>query len=921
MGNILITGITGFLGTELAAEIMKTTEDTVYGLTRAGSLTEAADTLGALWYERPELKNHIGSRILPVLGDVTETDLGLSEEDRERLIRDTDRIIHTAAVIGIKHTRRQFWSVNVDGIRNVLDFARRIQKDHPLKRFSHVSTAYVAGTRSGRIMEDSLEDAGFSSLYEQSKYEGEVLVAQAADALPVCVFRPGQIVGDEETGQVKSFNTLYYPLKLYLKRQTRLFPIKSSMRVNMVPVDYVAKAVVRITYAEDAAGKTFHLTAPTSRQPTVAELIDAVRDWAEDALSMRLPGPMYLPVPFLGKMGASYNLSEENTAKKSVFTNMLALAPYFSENKQFDTTNTEAYMGAYDPDWHVYLPRLLQYAADKNFLNHNNRTVFEQIRFCLKHQRSSIKYYDVTENDIIECSALSIEERVERTLKALQAMGVGPGSRVAISGINSVAYFVLDVAIGLSGAASVPLYYTTPADELNVLLKKSGADCFFIGDKRILCQVSKVHFDGKMISFTKDFPLPEDSRLLSWEMFLSLGENRDITPVHVSYEDIATIRYTSGTTGNSKSVAFTHYQLRWMAETMSSLLSFESRTKREVYLSFLPLSHVVEGILGAYTPYYLGTPFSIYFLNDFDKAAETLPKVQPTIFFSVPRFYEKVWDQLAQNRLGKRYISGESAVTKGLLRPILKSSLLRRAGLNHCDQLIVGSAPVSERLLKDFRELGVEIHNAYGLTEAPLITLNRRGANDITTVGPPLPDTDVTLTEDGEIQVTGPQVAAEYDGRQSACLSTGDLGTLTADGHLQIVGRKKEILINSYGKNINLQKVETLLKDISGVSEAMLVGEKRPYCIALLWPEEDRPAPGEEILTAAVRSVNVQLSHPEQIKRFALMADPLKISTGELTPNLKLRRNNIEELHQQTIEGLYAPAVTAAGRVLLTGAL
>ncbi len=921
MNHVLITGITGFLGTEIAAEIMQTTDDTVYGLIRAETPEEAAARLSVLWYTRPELKDNIGSRIIPVPGDITEKNLGLSREDQDLLIHQTDYIIHTAALIGIRHTRKEFWDVNVTGTKRLLNLARRIQTDHPLKRFSHISTAYVAGMRSGRIMEDSLSAGGFSSLYEQSKYEGERQVARVKDQIPVSVFRPGQIVGDSRTGYVRNFNTLYYPLKLYLQKQLPVFPISGSMRVNMVPVDYVAKAVVRLTYDDAAAGKTFHLTAPENEQPTVEELMKAVRDWAAQNLAMHLPKPLFIPVPFLRQIGAWYNRSAHPADTKNMWTNLLSLAPYFTENKIFDTTNTKRFLGLSFPDWHTYLPRLLKYATDRNFLNDNERTVFEQVRFCLQRPHASITYYDITDDGIIENSAASVEARIEDTLKSLQAMGVGPGSRVALSGINCVSYFVLDVAIGLSGATSVPLYYTTPAAELDELLKKSKAGWFFIGDVRILSHVSQMAWEGPMISFTEGADLPEDPRLTSWEQFLSLGKDRLVVPVQVSYDAIATIRYTSGTTGNSRSVAFTQYQLRWMAETMGSLLSFKSRTRHAAYLSFLPLSHVVEGILGAYTPYYIGTPLSIYFLNDFDKVAETLPKVRPTIFFSVPRFYEKVWDQLAQNSIGALYISSHSRWLKKILRPVLKQVLLKRAGLDHCDQLIVGSAPVSRKLLEDFRELGIEIHNAYGLTEAPLITLNRLGENDITTVGPPLPETKVSLADDGEILVEGPQVAAEYDGRTSPVLHTGDLGNITDGGHLQIIGRKKEILINSYGKNINMQRVETLLGDIPGISDALLIGEQRPYCVALLWPEDDRPAPEEKTLTAAVRSVNEQLNHPEQVKRYALMSEPLKISTGELTPNLKLRRQNIEELHQQTIEGLYAPTAVPAGSVLYIGAL
>lgn len=920
MHHILITGITGFLGTEIVSEIMQTSDDIVYGLVRAQSILGATNNLSTLWYNRNELTDNIGSRIFPVLGDITKSDLGLNKDDQDLLIHNTDYIIHTAAIVNINNTRKQFWDVNVEGTKNVLDFAKRIQTNHSLKRFSHVSTAYVAGMRSGLIQENSLIDKGFSSLYEQSKFEAECLVLQAKEEIPVSIFRPGQIVGDSKTGYVKNFNTLYYPLKLYIKKQLRIFPIRKSMHVNMIPVDYVAHAIVQITYSNLAVGKTFHLTTPSSMQPTVAELIDAVRNWTNKNLSIQLPKPLFFPLPFLSQIGATYNLSQHQSTKKSMLRNMLSLAPYFTENKIYDTTNTESIIGTYSLDWKDYLPHILDYAVSKNFLNHNSRTVFEQAHFVL-NRHHKITYYDVSEDGIQENSATYVNDSIEETLKALQALGIGPNSKVAISGINSVNYFIIDNAIGLSGATSVPLYYTTPAKELDELLKKSQASCFFVGDVRILSQINKMNFNGRIISFTKNAPIIVDSRLMLWDEFISLGKTRNVIDVQVFYQDIATLRYTSGTTGNSKSVAFTHGQLKWMAETMASLLSYKSRSKQATYLSFLPMSHVVEGILGAYTPYYLGVPVSLYFLNDFDMVAKTLPKVKPTIFFSIPRFYEKVWNQLADNRLGKIYINTKNAMPKHILRPILKYMLLKKAGLDHCDQLIVGSAPVSQKLLENFRKLGIEIHNAYGLTEAPLITLNRLGENDITTVGPPLPQTNVTLADDGEILVEGPQVAMMYDGRTSSCLHTGDLGIITQKGHLQIVGRKKEILINSYGKNINLQKVETLLRDIPGISEAMLVGEQRPYCVALLWLEDEESILDKETLINAIQSVNAQLSHPEQVKRYALMSDPLKISTGELTPNLKLRRNNIIKLHQQTIDGLYASEVTLVGNVVFVGTL
>ena len=174
---------------------------------------------------------------------------------------------------------------------------------------------------------------------------------------------------------------------------------------------------------------------------------------------------------------------------------------------------------------------------------------------------------------------------------------------------------------------------------------------------------------------------------------------------------------------------------------------------------------------------------------------------------------------------------------------------MRRAGLDRCAQLLVGSAACGEGLLRGFHELGIEVHNAYGLTEAPLVTLNRLGANRIGTVGEPLPETEVRIAEDGEVLVRGPQVTAGYFDEPDASpfrdgwLATGDLGRFTDEGGLVIVGRKKELIKTAYGKYAHPAEVEALLKEIPGVAEAMLVGEGKPFCVALMWVGDARRAP------------------------------------------------------------------------------
>jgi long-chain acyl-CoA synthetase len=413
---------------------------------------------------------------------------------------------------------------------------------------------------------------------------------------------------------------------------------------------------------------------------------------------------------------------------------------------------------------------------------------------------------------------------------------------------------------------------------------------------------------------------------MPWEAFLALAGQQDLDPRPSSpagFGDLATLRYTSGTTGRPKGVMFRHDGLRWMGETMAALLPWRARTRRARYLSFLPLNHVVEGILVAYAGYYIPQALDIYFLDDFRQAQRYLPQVKPTFFFSVPRVFERAWEGLEESRPGKYYLGLSAGPLKSAIRPLLRWSLLGKLGLRAASQLAVGSAVASEKLLLNFRELGIELHNAYGLTEAPLVTLNRAGANRIGTVGPPLPETEVRIAEDGEVLVRGPQITAGYFEQdapspvQDGWLHTGDLGRLTDDGYLILAGRKKELFKTSYGKYVQPAKIEALLRDIPGIAETMLVGEGRPYCVALLWIIDPDRAPSEAAISQAMEVVSRGLSHPEQVKRWAVLRNDLAIERGDLTANLKLKRAAVGVRLQGLIEALYdeSPAMAAPGGI------
>jgi long-chain acyl-CoA synthetase len=922
--KILLTGATGFLGGEVARRLLQDAEHTLVALVRGEGAEAAAQRLARVWSDWPELSGAIGGRVRVLCGDVAAPQLGLDDETYAELAREVTQIVHVAADLRLNAPIDELRATNVQGVANVLELARAARKSGRLERVAHVSTAYVAGRRTGDVPEDALSDAfGFSSAYEQTKYEGERLVQAARDELPLSVFRPGFVVGDSQSGAIRTFNTLYYPLRLYLAGKLRVLPARRELKVNLVPVDYVAEAIVRLIFVPEAAGLTFHLTAPDASLPTAGELIEATRQWALERLGLRLPRLWFLP-------------RARSRPPRGAGGPMLDLRPYMGNRQAFRRENVDRLLGPYTLSWREYLPRLLEYGVYSGFLHRSDRTVHEQILYRLGSKSRRVTYHDLADGKRVTRSAAEVRDESVAAAGALRALGIGPGDAVAMTGLNSTRYLALDVAIGLLGAVSVPLYYTSPPAEVGAIVQASGAKLLLIGTPRLLERLGELATpccrELRIVSFCRERAPADSPGVMEWETFLALGagqsaDERTMVRAPVGLDSLATLRYTSGTTGQSKGAMFAHAHLRWMAEATASLLPWQARNRTTSWLSCLPMNHVVEGILATYAPYYIPAPLEITFLEDIHELSQALPQVRPSAFFSVPRIYERVWDTFAASGPGRFYLGlGQGAAGQRLgtlLRPLLRQSLLRKAGLDRCAMLIVGSAPVAEGMLRAFRELGIEIHNAYGLTEAPLVAMNRPGANHLGTVGQPLPETKVRIAGDGEVLVRGPQVTAGYYHGEPACvdgwLLTGDLGELSGDGGLVILGRKKELIKTSYGKYIHPGKIEALLKEIPGVVEAMLVGEGRPYCVGLLWTRDGtRGHPAGEAIDRAIAEANARLSHPEQIKRWALLPADLSVEGGQLTANLKLKRHVVGQQYLGIVDGLYG-GTPMPGQVLHVG--
>jgi len=272
--TVLLTGATGFLGSQIARQLLQDTDLTILALVRAEGMEAATRRLVRVWSDWPELAGAVGGRVQVVWGDISLPRFGLDKDTYDELARWVTHIVHAAADLRLNAPIEELRVTNVQGVANVLELARAARRNGRLERLAHVSTAYVAGCRTGFVPEDALSDeSGFSSAYEQSKYEGERLVQAAKEELPISIFRPGMIVGDSRTGAIRTFNTVYYPLRLYLTGKLRVLPASSRLPLNVVPVDYVARAIASLTFDSRAVGLTFHLTAPHASLPEVGDAL------------------------------------------------------------------------------------------------------------------------------------------------------------------------------------------------------------------------------------------------------------------------------------------------------------------------------------------------------------------------------------------------------------------------------------------------------------------------------------------------------------------------------------------------------------------------------------------------------------------------------------------------------------------------
>lgn len=556
---------------------------------------------------------------------------------------------------------------------------------------------------------------------------------------------------------------------------------------------------------------------------------------------------------------------------------------------------------------------------------------------------------------------------VRRVTAGLAELGVEHGDRVGILSSNRVEWHEADLGILTGAGVTVPVYSTSASSQVAYMLGHAGTKVVFVENAQQLSKVLLRRHElpdlEHVVLFDTEDGLDGDV-ILSWGDVLALGDQRlarepslpDDRARTIAPADLATLVYTSGTTGPPKGTMITHGNV--MA-TIRSITRVIDITPADRFISFLPLSHIAERVVSDFGQIVAGG--ETWFSRSLATIREDMPACRPTIFFAVPRVWEKlrdgIVDSVRHERGPARVVAGEylelaqraaAAAANGerlatrdrallaALDATVGRAMRHKLGLDKARMLVSGAAPIHPDLLRFFAAIGLEIAEVYGQTEdCGPTSLNPPDRIKIGTVGPPLPGVEVRIADDdGEILVRGGNVCAGYfkDPDATAALidgegwmHSGDLGMFDADGYLLITGRKKDLIINSAGKNISPQEIETRLRFEPLISQAVVVGDGRPYLTALLaldgevlarWAAErgglgsmEDLAHDPHLLDAVQRSVdrvNEQHSRIEGIKRWALLPHELTIDRGELTPTMKVKRQVVIERYAEVVEQLYA---------------
>lgn len=586
----------------------------------------------------------------------------------------------------------------------------------------------------------------------------------------------------------------------------------------------------------------------------------------------------------------------------------------------------------------------------------------DRLRQRALHHKDENAYFTLVNENWVPITWHDYHEQVRQFAKSLVYFGCKPQSKVAILGFNQLEWVVAAIGTQYAGGISVGVYTSSSKDEVAYVVDHSDSEILVVENlnryreqvRDIRARLPKVKLIVLMSNEKCD-----DKDMMGFSQFMALGDNvsdSDIEKLQkdINGDDAATMIYTSGTTGHPKSVMLSHASIAWTVRVTVQSWRCGPWDKA---VSYLPLAHVAEQMFTLYAPIDCG--MQSYFAPSFEALKQTLVDVEPTVFFGVPRVYEKIYEAIRAGLSEKGpalkkvigYFSNTSsdyyrARNAGKMPSFWVNSiyqfgakklffkLKKKIGLANTRICVCGAAPISKDILSFFSGLDIPIYEVYGQSEnSGPASFNLPGQAKIGSVGRPLAGSEVKIADDGEILLKGPHVFLGYYKDEAATkevlkndwLYTGDIGSIDKDGYLRITDRKKDLLITAGGKNISPQNLESMLKQLPYVQSAVVIGDAKKYLCALLSPDMERMKKkaldlgksAEEALSLVseksihdeiqkeLEAINKRLAPVEQIKRFSLLPHEFSVDSGEFTPTMKVKRKFVNQKYQSVIEKMY----------------
>tara|TARA_A100001011_G_scaffold400096_2_gene512315 strand:+ start:612 stop:2399 length:1788 start_codon:yes stop_codon:yes gene_type:complete len=552
---------------------------------------------------------------------------------------------------------------------------------------------------------------------------------------------------------------------------------------------------------------------------------------------------------------------------------------------------------------------------------------------------------------------------VSEISNAIIASNLNKGDKVGIISANSPRWAMCDYGIICSGCATVSIYPTLISSQIEYIVNDSQLKILFLENEDQLEKIDEIWSSCKNLEFVvmmNDSFDQESNKVVKLSTFLNKGmvfrnSNKGCFEERVNSineSDLLTLIYTSGTTGVPKGVMLTHKNL---TSNINSILKAQEFGDEEVFLSFLPLSHIFERMCGHFCAFCIGA--KIYYAENIEKVADNMKEVKPTVLISVPRLYEKIYSKIMSGvesapairrnifkwslsvgrklsflRYNKKNVDFFLKIKYAIAKKLVFNKVKDRFG-GEIKYFISGGAPLSKKLAEFFYSLNLLILEGYGLTEtSPIISSNTPKNYRFGTVGIPLDSVEVKIAKDGEIIVKGPNIMKGYYRKEEETkeaidtdgwFHTGDIGEIDADGFLKITDRKKSLIVTSGGKNIAPAPIENMLLNSLYVDQCIVLGDRRNFISCLIVPNFDAlndflnesgldkssiisDKSVLKLFDKIIEDGMKSFSNYEKVKKYKLLKNAWTLEKGEITPSLKVVRRIVQDNNKDLIESIYS---------------